>query len=568
MAAITPQTDVYLLKVPLEIDNENQLTFANATAQFNYFNGLTGKIALDNFTYQRKDGVIRVPYNIDDIIEYNYVMYRNDGFSNKWFYAYISGMEFINPSTTAVSIKTDTFQTWQFDLTYKQCFVEREHVNDDTVGLHTQPENLETGEYLVQGIFNIPMYENPSSGNYYDAWWVCFCVSEYPDDTTFINGEGITIGGVYSAMHFICEEQRHARDIMEIYSLAGKAEAIKNMYMVPQCVVNVDPTKLNPTLSDGTTPASMIEGSNGQTTKIHTVFPLKDSYTAPAYHIPQPTDLAGSYQPVNNKLKTYPYTYFYLTNNSGEQAEYHWEDFPFETYGTTPNTYEARSCAFKKCYVPSASLSAKLYFTNYKGYVESGSPSYGEHTYSYGLNFSKIPVCAWTTDYYTNWLTQNGVNINTQIALGAAGAAAGLFTGGVGLVAGTAGLIGTIANNMAKVHQAKIFPDQAGGDINAGDFTFAYLKSSISFYYMSIRPEYAALIDKYFSAYGYKVNTIKIPNVTGRTNWNYVKTVGCYIEANIPQEDLQEIKNLFDKGITFWHNPATFADYSQNNDIV
>ena len=51
-------------------------------------------------------------------------------------------------------------------------------------------------------------------------------------------------------------------------------------------------------------------------------------------------------------------------------------------------------------------------------------------------------------------------------------------------------------------------------------------------------------------------------------NWNFVKTIGCYIEADIPQDDLQEIKSMFDKGVTFWHNPATFADYSQNNDIL
>ena len=47
MSAITPQTDVYLLKVPLEIDNDNQLTFTNAASQHNYFDGLP-KIALDN----------------------------------------------------------------------------------------------------------------------------------------------------------------------------------------------------------------------------------------------------------------------------------------------------------------------------------------------------------------------------------------------------------------------------------------------------------------------------------------------------------------------------------------
>ena len=57
MAVITPNTDVILLKVPLEINDNNQLTFANATAQYNYFNGLTKK-TFEKFTYQRKDNTI------------------------------------------------------------------------------------------------------------------------------------------------------------------------------------------------------------------------------------------------------------------------------------------------------------------------------------------------------------------------------------------------------------------------------------------------------------------------------------------------------------------------------
>ena len=67
---------------------------------------------------------------------------------------------------------------------------------------------------------------------------------------------------------------------------------------------------------------------------------------------------------------------------------------------------------------------------------------------------------------------------------------------------------------------------------------------------------------------GYKVNSLKIPNITGRTNWNYVKTIDCNITGEIPQEDLQELKDMFDNGVTFWHNSATFLDYSQSNNIV
>ena len=148
MAVIAPQTDVYLLKVPLEIDEVNQLTFANTTAQYNYFNSLP-KLPADNFTYQRKDGTIRFPANFDDIMQYNYVMYRNEAYSNKWFYAFITGMEYLNDNVTAISIKTDVWQTWQFDLVYKKTFVEREHVNNDTIGSNTIEEGLELGDYMI-----------------------------------------------------------------------------------------------------------------------------------------------------------------------------------------------------------------------------------------------------------------------------------------------------------------------------------------------------------------------------------------------------------------------------------
>ena len=65
--------------------------------------------------------------------------------------------------------------------------------------------------------------------------------------------------------------------------------------------------------------------------------------------------------------------------------------------------------------------------------------------------------------------------------------------------------------------------------------------------------------------YGYSTNTLKIPNLNNRPNWNYIKTIGINIVADIPQEDLQTIKNIFDNGVTLWHKPTTFLDYSQNN---
>jgi len=126
--AIQPDTNLYLLKCPLELSNKHQLTFTNKNQQFNYFSNLEN-LEINRISYQRKDSVIRYPGHIDSLLEYNYCMYQNDNYSNKWFYAFIVSMEYVNDSMTNIYIKTDVFQTWQFDLIYKQSFIEREMIN-------------------------------------------------------------------------------------------------------------------------------------------------------------------------------------------------------------------------------------------------------------------------------------------------------------------------------------------------------------------------------------------------------------------------------------------------------
>ena len=81
----------------------------------------------------------------------------------------------------------------------------------------------------------------------------------------------------------------------------------------------------------------------------------------------------------------------------------------------------------------------------------------------------------------------------------------------------------------------------------------------------SIKSQFAQRIDEYFDMYGYQTNSLKIPNINNRPNWNYIKTAGINLIGDIPEIDLQEIKSLFNEGFTIWHNTSTFLDYSQNN---
>lgn len=560
MAVITPQSDVYLIKVPLEIDNNNQLTFANATAQYNYFSSLP-KIGYDDFTYIRKDGVLRIPAVMDDILSYNYVMYRNDAYSSKWFYAYITGIEYVNDSVTDLSIATDVWQTWQFDLTYKATFIEREHVNDDTRGKHTIPENLEIGDYVVNGnvdnfgyntaslvdeyciVVDVTMIENQGTNQTLTYQWL----SGHDTPVQVVNG--IPTGLYHIIIGYYSSVVLSARDLIDVYDNAGLGDAIQNIYILPKKLIGEVETGL--TIGSLSTQGAkscgglcMPKFSRGVT-------------NITTYTKTIPTTVNG-YTPKNNKVLCYPYSFINISNNVGTTIPYRYEDF-------------STNVSFSVEGVLTPSGSVKAVPSGYKNITS------GQNAYDYSINGAKYPMCSWTTDSYTNWLTQNAVNQSVNGSLtglgGAMGAVTGTIAGGaigaiMGGVSGLTNIIGEAQRQYGQRANANLVPDQVKGNSNSGDILWAKNFSQFTAIPMSIKYEYAKCVDSYFSAFGYQVNEVKTPNVTGRRNWNYVKTMGCYIEADIPQDDLQQIKEMFNKGITFWHNPTTFCDYSQNNDII
>lgn len=521
---IVPQSDVYLLKVPLEIDDINQLTFVNATAQHNYFNSLP-KIGYDDFTYQRKDGILRIPALLDDIMTYNYVMYRNDAYSDKWFYAYIEDMTYANDNMSFVKIKTDVWQSWQFDLNYKPTFVAREHTNDDTIGSNTVPESLELGEPVINGQV-LPM---GITGGYY----ITFMVSDrynlplsMQDITSQYNGifSGYTLFGVNT--------MDNAKDVIKAFVADNRSDAIKNIFLAPKSLYGT---------------AQEYQGESF-TFKLYTpqsvsgVMSLIDDQS-----IARITTL-DSYSPKNNKLYTWPFSYLYVTNNVGSNAEYRYEDFVNATPHFRLTGIVTSGCDIKL---------TPLYYKNISGSNQA-----------YGMKMGKLPICSWNTDSYAVWLAQNQINMRVSLTRNTLKAGLGVATKNYEYVtSGIGSYLGDVLNSLSERYVAQHVPDEVHGDVNSSDYNFS-ADLFFEFRRMSVRYEYAKIADDYMSMFGYATNKVKVPNITGRRNWNYVKTIGCYIEADIPQNDLAEIKQMFNRGITFWHNPATFADYSQSNDII
>ena len=556
MAAITPSTNLKLLKNINNLSSQNQLTFANATAQYNYFNSLT-KIEVDDFTYQRKDYTIRYKACIDDILDYNYVMYQNSTYSNKWFYAYITNMRWLNDSVTEITIKTDVYQSFMFDITFKASFVEREHVSDDTIGKNVVPENLETGDYIST------IATQTNFGRSYPVLMVTeYCKMSHEDvdpydmkDENRLMSGGKTIYGIYNGCEYlICGDDYAVQSLLGIYSKGGKIDSIVGMFMMPEALTDIGIytswyyTSGSAGLEYG--PFLYLGRETGS-------LPVFDMNT---FSIGKPYNNIAGVVPVNNKLYTYPYIYLLGTNNVGVDVIYQYEYFndPEEQ-----GIYQGY-CRFNTRGVICPGCSIKTTPMYYKGI---------DFNYSEGIPLGKYPICSYNTDMYTNWLTQNSVNTAVSLVTSSAQIVAGgvLASTGAGALAGAgqiaSGLTG-IASTLGTIYQHSLMPPQAQGDVNTGDVTYTQTGNNFTFYKMCIRPEMVRVIDSFFSMYGYKVSTVKVPNITGRLNWNYVKCIDANIEGLIPEFYMDEIKSIFNSGVTLWHNPSTFLDYTQSNTIV
>lgn len=539
MSAITPQTELRLLKCPIEKDNLNQMNFSNATTQYNYFNSLT-HLTADNFTYQRKEGIIRYPEHIDNLLGYNYVMYQNEAYTNKWFYAFITNMEYVNDKMTNITIKTDVFQTWQFDLIYKRSFVEREHVNNDTAGLHTIPEGLETGEYICN---NRIFLNDDGETN------IIFQVI-YGDSFPDVNFQ---YGGVFSGTCFVVFDIPNAIKFIKAMDEVNQRDYITSIFMYKGNIKSSTSYTIH-SYTYGDITFKVVNPTSTATVENFTILSSK------------PTTV-GTYTPRNKKLLTFPYCYLLADNNIGGTKLYKYEDFGQD------------GVIFTR--LSTVSVGGSIYYAprNYKW----TSTSESDYNLSEGFAGAKFPVCSWESDSYTNWLTQSSINRNFNYGRDGVGIAAGVGTlglgaltgnpllmmsGAAGLTQGVSGTVNDIVDTIKEKQQHQIAPMELRGNETLGDVMYAYNRSLPLFYKMNIKPEYAQVIDRFFDMYGYKVNNVKVPNITGRTNWNYVKTININLEGDIPEADLQEIKNIFNNGVTIWHNPSTYLDYSQSNAIV
>lgn len=521
---IAPNSTVKLLKnIPFDNTYKDTVYFASKSQQTSWFNNhvKTGMVFEKQYYQRHSRDYIKLEVLADSVYDCNYLMFQNTSYGNKWFYAFITGVEYVNDNVTLIQYEIDDVQTWHFDYQLKNCFVEREHSIDDIIGGNLLPENFDIGDSEVVDTVRFIGKDYPGHASN-----LVVCVAA-PFNETYGDYSGGQITNGYSGLYYnLFGGQNMIQDATNFISNAGlKKDEIVNVFYIFRAIAE---------RRDNLSQLLPSQVNNVLTRTPPKTFADFDGYT-----------------PKNMKLYTYPYCYLRLKDGFGNYCEYKYEYFDSDY----PITFELTGDISPN---PSVVCLPKKYL--------------GEETnYSECFTLTGFPQCAWNSDAYIAWLAQTGIRIYSDVVGGTIeGVNSWIGFEGKPLLdrledSTERNLSGEVTSILREGKTVKANRRQVGGTQGsmlaiAADMLFIDAEQ------IQIRGEYAKIIDDYFTKFGYPVKRVKIPQYTNRPYWNYIKTCGCMAVGSMPADAIKHICRIFDNGITWWSKDAVVGDYvNQDN---
>lgn len=530
-------TSVWLCKdVPLNNTYTNVLDWTSWAEEHAYFRGKKAFEAV-NQSYQREDKYVRFPANKETIDACNYLVFQNTAYSDKWFYAFITEIKYINDNCSQVYFEIDVWSTYWESITIHQCFVEREHV---------LPADDIAGNYLLDEGFALGDYINNKSWEYVvENWWVCVGATI---DLNNIQGSdnhagGTSYGNVYSGLRYWCYDIYGGKlnNVIRECEKYGKADAIVNMFMLPKVCL----------------PASQMDGQQ-----------MSASWTQGWNYELSPLKTLDGYTPKNQKLLTYPYNCLVMGNRAGNYNHLRFEFFSnpdapvFWIYGIPQPAGT----------MVSAPRGYNHIAINTENMITAGS----------------FVQCIWIKDNYTNWLATQEIKrgyisertlMQSVTSVGKDIIKVGMSYGERdirGITSGVMGaadsIINSVSNYVLAMQQMEyekevysLTPPSAVGNASSNITNMSLGNYGFVFYQKTITKEKAESIDTFFELFGYKINKVKQPDYKTRSVWNYVKTQNAFITGDCPAGAVVILQQMFNNGVTFWHQFTHVGDYSQNN---
>ena len=541
--------------MPLDDTYSDTLYFATKSNRDGFFTNVNNpykKMVLEQNTYQRvNSGVFEAKVLADNIYDVNYMAFQNTNFGNKWFYAFVDRVEYINNLNTRIEYTIDVIQTYLFDCTFEACLVEREHSQYDNLFENFLPEPVALGEYEFDfyGEINKKVSSNP------DLYLNDMDIVVQYVDSNGNSTDGTLIGNTYVGTHYKVYRAT-SNGVSNLKSWLGnssniqKPDQILNMYMAPRYITR------------GTDNGRLISGS--ESIDMRTI-----DWKVPTTLHTLLFSQIGGYSVRNKKLFTYPFSYFHV-----DDANCHSMALRFEFFDDITNN----GINLRMFGSPIAPIQQSLYPLGYKGRGIAEQSYNSVEMFTEKLTLAEYPLCSWNYDTYKAWIAQNALPLIlkgvTSVA-GAVGTVAGAGAiGGVGAMAGVAGDVGLgskalgLTGIATEWYKASIQADTVRGSIANGNALFANGKLNFNWGRAHQPVAYLAVIDDFFDMFGYATKRVKVPNISSRPHWNYVKTGGAKLIGACPTESLSKMCSIFDSGITFWKNASEVGNYSLDNKPV
>lgn len=537
-----PNSTIKLCRsVPIDNTYRNTIYTTSKAEQFQYFD--TGYVYLEFTanTYVRvENNVIRVQVNLSQnptVYNCNYLLFKNTSYENKWFYAFITEVLYVNDNTVQIRYELDVIQTWIHDITFRQCFIKRQHVEDDSIGANIEPEPVDLSEYK---------FASKTDGTEYKAMFnnglapLCIVVAtvdaqDIPDgaDTALAGDlfDGIYSGATLRAYNTSNEGLEALNAFVQ--KLIQKPDAIICMYMCPVLLIEQVIPDDGLIISRKRAPYS---------------------YTSMLTAVNTSMSLDG-HKPRNHKLYTYPYNFLHIDNSNGATLT-----LRYEFFGNNTPRLQLKGCLTQP-------VQAMIKPVDYKNApTADGLMQLNNEV----LTIGNYPLCSWNTDAWKAWIAQNFEVTWLKATAGAtAGGLAGAMAGGVGALPGA-----LIGGGMALVHDAQnwykasIQADQIHGNFNNGSVNSASGQNNFYAGRMCIAGECARDIDNFFDMYGYAINKVDVPHRHVRNTYTYIQTENCLVVGNAPADAIGKIEKIMDRGITWWVAGSTVGDYSQSNSPI
>ena len=530
---IAPSSSIKLCRgVPTTNNYNDVLWFPNATEAFLYFNSKVFA-SFEQCTYTKVDDkfVIRVPRKAEECYDANYLMFRNTNFGNKWFFAFITKVEYINNEVTGITYEIDLFQTWYYDCTVQPCFIHRMHSVQDPLFIHHPAEDITLeGKYVYDKRDFVP--DGKKVG--YIALLTTGTMSYNSFTSTYQydpNDQGVAVkDGMLSLVQVTLypNDDAHRNDLLNVLKAYNDAsitnaspEDIITLMWCPGICVQPDASNQQP---------AVVTISDSKSNLISSAF--------------------GGYTPRNNRLYSYPY--IKASVMCGER----FQDYRFEDFVDPGNLNPQTNMTFS-CYAVSTPMPSLIVIPN----NHLGKTLDTEHS----LLVNDFPTIPFTGDTFKMYINSHIGGDVIQLVGAATNAVISASMGNaIGTFIGIREAISETASVISGYMNAQMMPDKVYGMQSQNIFcNMSAYNPELDL--VSLNDTEAKQVDDYFTQFGYAVNRVQQPSLHNRTAFTYVQTEKCKVLGNIPADAIKRIEKMFDDGVTAWVNPATVGDYTQTN---